>query len=237
MCPLLCSESRAWSLCFQVEFPEAQGDVPPGGQAAGASGGSGSGAGDVAPAEREIGRLGGDGSSSSKPVMVPFACHVNHSPRPHCVRYGRLTPRTQTLDYPAFRPCSKGQQVYISYGPVPNLKLICFYGFAVPSNPHDLVMLQLEVRSSRLEIALLAEYRRPAPRDPPPPDAGLCPPLCSRPRVRCSSSRRPRWSSWASRWSTTCRTARFRNRYGRFVCGGFAGCRCPVEWQHCASHS
>ena len=169
MCPLLCSESRAWSLCFQVEFPEAQGDVPPGGQAAGASGGSGSGAGDVAPAEREIGRLGGDGSSSSKPVMVPFACHVNHSPRPHCVRYGRLTPRTQTLDYPAFRPCSKGQQVYISYGPVPNLKLICFYGFAVPSNPHDLVMLQLEVRSSRLEIALLAEYRRPAPRDPPPP--------------------------------------------------------------------
>ena len=77
--------------------------------------------------------------------MVPFACHVNHSPRPHCVRYGRLNPRTQTLDYPAFRPCSKGQQVYISYGPVPNLKLMCYYGFAVPCNPHDLVMLQLEV--------------------------------------------------------------------------------------------
>lgn len=25
-------------------------------------------------------------SGSSKPVMVPFACHVNHSPWPHCVR-------------------------------------------------------------------------------------------------------------------------------------------------------
>lgn len=36
-------------------------------------------------------------------------------------------------------------QVFISYGPVPNLKLLVYYGFAVPSNPHDLVPLQLEV--------------------------------------------------------------------------------------------
>jgi hypothetical protein len=44
-------------------------------------------------------------------VMVPFACHVNHSPWPHCVRYGRLNPATRTLDFPAFRPCPQGQQV------------------------------------------------------------------------------------------------------------------------------
>ena len=32
------------------------------------------------------------------------------------VRYGRVNPQTRTLDYPAFRPCPKGQQVFISYG-------------------------------------------------------------------------------------------------------------------------
>jgi SET domain len=80
----------------------------------------------------------------SKTVMVPFACHVNHSPWPHVVRYGRINPGTNTLDYPAFRPCTKGEQVFISYGPVPNMKLISYYGFAIEDNPHDLVPMQLD---------------------------------------------------------------------------------------------
>jgi hypothetical protein len=80
----------------------------------------------------------------SKTVMVPFACHVNHSPWPHVVRYGRINPGTNTLDYPAFRPCKKAEQAFISYGPVPNMKLITYYGFAIENNPHDLVPLQLD---------------------------------------------------------------------------------------------
>jgi hypothetical protein len=80
----------------------------------------------------------------SKTVMVPFACHVNHSPWPHVVRYGRINPRSNTLDYPAFRPCLKGEQAFISYGPVPNMKLISYYGFAIEDNPHDLVPLQFD---------------------------------------------------------------------------------------------
>ena len=83
-------------------------------------------------------------NTKSKTAMVPFACHVNHSPWPHVVRYGRLNPSTGTLDYPAFRPCLKGEQVFISYGPVPNMKLLSYYGFAIPGNPHDLVPLTLE---------------------------------------------------------------------------------------------
>lgn len=84
-------------------------------------------------------------SSKSKTVMVPFACHVNHSPWPHVVRYGRIQPVTDTLDYPAFRPCRQGSQVFISYGPVPNLKLLTYYGFVIHRNPHDLVPLTLEL--------------------------------------------------------------------------------------------
>jgi len=80
----------------------------------------------------------------SKTVMVPFACHVNHSPWPHVVRYGRINPGSNTLDYPAFRPCTKGEQAFISYGPVPNMKLISYYGFALENNPHDVVPLHLD---------------------------------------------------------------------------------------------
>jgi histone-lysine N-methyltransferase SETD3 len=89
-------------------------------------------------------------AAKSKTVMVPFACLVNHSPWPHVVRYGRLDPRTRTLDYPAFRPCPKGAQAFISYGPVPNLKLLAYYGFALDGNPHDLVPVQLEASAVRI---------------------------------------------------------------------------------------
>lgn len=82
-------------------------------------------------------------STKSKTVMVPFGCLLNHSPWPHCVRYGRMD-ESGNLRFPAFRPCERGNQVFISYGPVPNVKLITYYGFAVNDNPHDIVPLTLE---------------------------------------------------------------------------------------------
>ena len=105
--------------CLQIEFPEEEGTGGVATTAAAAvspdKGGSSSrsaaqqGAnGDKAGSSADD---GGGSSGSSKVVMVPFACHINHSPWPHCVRYGRLNPRTRTLDYPAFRPCKEGQQV------------------------------------------------------------------------------------------------------------------------------
>jgi histone-lysine N-methyltransferase SETD3 len=87
-------------------------------------------------------------SPKSKTVMVPFACLVNHSPWPHVVRYGKMDVNTRSLRYPAFRPCSKGKQVFISYGPVPNVKLITYYGFVIPGNPHDIVPLTFETQGS-----------------------------------------------------------------------------------------
>lgn len=92
----------------------------------------------------------------SKTVMVPFACLVNHSPWPHVVRYGKMDMDSKMLRYPAFRPCEKGEQIFISYGPVPNMKLIAYYGFAIEGNPHDIVPITLEIpgQSTRVKEAL-----------------------------------------------------------------------------------
>lgn len=49
------------------------------------------------------------------------------------------------LCFPLFRPNSKNQQCFLSYGPLPNLKLLLFYGIATDGNPHDAVPLQLQV--------------------------------------------------------------------------------------------
>ncbi len=98
-------------------------------------------------------------STKSKTVMVPFGCLLNHSPWPHCVRYGRID--SGSLRFPAFRPCKKGNQVFISYGPAPNVKLITYYGFAVNDNPHDMVPLTFEPPdgcSPRVE-AVMSKYR------------------------------------------------------------------------------
>ncbi len=88
----------------------------------------------------------------SKTVMVPFACLVNHSPWPHVVRYGRVDQKHGVLRYPAFRPVEKGEQAFISYGAVPNLKLITYYGFSIADNPHDILSLTLEIPLYREEV-------------------------------------------------------------------------------------
>ena len=90
-------------------------------------------------------------SIKSKTVMVPFACLVNHSPWPHVVRYGKMDMTSKCLRYPSFRPCKKGEQAFISYGPVPNMKLMAYYGFAIDENPHDIVPLTLEIASKQNE--------------------------------------------------------------------------------------
>ena len=43
------------------------------------------------------------------------------------------------------RHCKAGEQCLLSYGPLPNLKLLLFYGFTLPSNPSDTVLLSFQV--------------------------------------------------------------------------------------------
>lgn len=43
------------------------------------------------------------------------------------------------------RACRPGEQCLMSYGPLPNLKVLLFYGFALPHNPSDTVSISFEV--------------------------------------------------------------------------------------------
>ena len=86
------------------------------------------------------------GDGSSQECLVPYASLVNHSPYPHIIQYGQLDTNTSMLCFPLFRPLTKDHQCFLSYGPLPNLKLLLFYGIAIPDNPHDAVPLQLQVQ-------------------------------------------------------------------------------------------
>jgi hypothetical protein len=83
---------------------------------------------------------------SCKECLVPYASLLNHSVRPHIVQYGQLDATTRQLCFPLFRPVSRGHQCFLSYGPLSNLKLMLFYGIAIPDNPYDVVQIELEVR-------------------------------------------------------------------------------------------
>lgn len=74
---------------------------------------------------------------ANRTCLVPYAGLLNHSPWPHVVRFSRLDPETQCLQLTSFRSCCRGEQCYLSYGPLSNDHLLLFYGFAVPDNPFD----------------------------------------------------------------------------------------------------
>lgn len=58
--------------------------------------------------------------------LVPFAGFFNHSLFPHVLRCDR---GASSLKFIASRPCSKGQQCYLSYGNFGRSKLFSHYGF------------------------------------------------------------------------------------------------------------
>ena len=50
-------------------------------------------------------------------AIVPFACLMNHSCRPHVVEYGSLTTTADghlQLDFKCCRPVAEGQQCFLS---------------------------------------------------------------------------------------------------------------------------
>lgn len=61
----------------------------------------------------------------------------------------RFNPATSALDGLATTDLEPGSQVLRSYGPHGNAELLATYGFALPTNAHERVPLQLAVGKDR----------------------------------------------------------------------------------------
>ncbi|EFJ18255.1 hypothetical protein SELMODRAFT_420274 [Selaginella moellendorffii] len=49
-------------------------------------------------------------------------------------------------------------QCFSSYGALPNIDLLCFYGFVLENNPYDTIPVELEIPESPAKVALMERY-------------------------------------------------------------------------------
>jgi hypothetical protein len=82
-----------------------------------------------------------DGATA--PALVPFVSLLNHSPWPHIVRFSEVDAASNALQLRLLRPAAAGEEVCLSYGPLPNQDLLLFYGFAVRGNPSEAAEVEL----------------------------------------------------------------------------------------------
>ncbi len=80
---------------------------------------------------------------SISPHLAPVATLLNHAVWPHIVHYSQLDESDGCLKLRLFRAAVKGEECCLSYGPLPNYKLLLFYGFTLPDNPYDTVDFEL----------------------------------------------------------------------------------------------
>ncbi|XP_031484378.1 uncharacterized protein LOC116253606 isoform X2 [Nymphaea colorata] len=80
--------------------------------------------------------------------LVPIAGFLNHSLWPHILHYGKVDAETGVLKFCASRPCRRGKQCYLSYGPFSGAHFVNFYGFLPKGdNPYDLIPLDVDSSS------------------------------------------------------------------------------------------
>ncbi|KAK9831771.1 hypothetical protein WJX74_008834 [Apatococcus lobatus] len=77
------------------------------------------------------------------PCLVPVATLLNHALWPHIVHFSHLDDQDDCLKLRLFREVLKGQECCLSYGPLPNHKLLLFYGFTIADNPYDTIEFEL----------------------------------------------------------------------------------------------
>ena len=123
----LCVDAYLWAVqvwyafAMEVEVPAAANPPPPPGSSPGQA---------AAPA-------------ATTPALAPLAFLLNHSARPHAVRYGGLEAGEDggglVMRVRACAPAGPGEEVTLSYGPKTNADLLLFYGFALAlaDNPDD----------------------------------------------------------------------------------------------------
>ncbi|EJD38215.1 SET domain-containing protein [Auricularia subglabra TFB-10046 SS5] len=90
---------------------------------------------------------------SSHPVLVPLIDSLNHA-RAHPVSWS-VSPAdngAHTLSIVQHAPVAAGAEVLNNYGPKPNAELVLGYGFALPDNPDDTLVLKVSGAADRREI-------------------------------------------------------------------------------------
>ncbi|XP_019182205.1 PREDICTED: uncharacterized protein LOC109177335 [Ipomoea nil] len=77
--------------------------------------------------------------------LIPIAGFLNHSTSPHILHYGKVDSTTNTIRFPLSRPCSTGEQCFLSYGNFSSSHLLTFYGFLPRlENPYDVIPLDID---------------------------------------------------------------------------------------------
>jgi SET domain-containing protein 6 len=76
--------------------------------------------------------------------MVPLAEMFNHSPDPNCDWSGN---HTRTFEIRAQQDIPAGTPLTVTYGKVPNKRLLAQYGFCIEDNRHDVATLRLRVET------------------------------------------------------------------------------------------
>ncbi|QRV94838.1 hypothetical protein RhiJN_22856 [Ceratobasidium sp. AG-Ba] len=90
---------------------------------------------------------------TSHQVLLPGIDSLNHK-RATPVSWVSSTGEHDTLDLILHEPVPQGSECFNNYGPKPNSELILGYGFAIPSNPDDTIILSLASSNSTGGIAV-----------------------------------------------------------------------------------
>ena len=89
-------------------------------------------------------------SDSTQPILIPGVDALNHA-RGQPVSWSVTIPeskdevvsRKPTISLIVHRPTPEGEELFNNYGPKPNSELILGYGFSMPNNPDDTIVLQI----------------------------------------------------------------------------------------------
>lgn len=90
-------------------------------------------------------------SPLTEPVLLPGIDSLNHArgqPVSWVVRYPNNVPPDSSLQEPKISlilhtPATGGNELFNNYGPKPNSELILGYGFSLPQNPDDTILLKI----------------------------------------------------------------------------------------------
>lgn len=104
---------------------------------------------------------------STKPILLPGVDSLNHK-RGHPVSWvitipvdsnyntnpssTLATPKEPTISLILHNGAHAGEELFNNYGPKPNAELILGYGFSLPNNPDDTILLKIGGSAKRWEV-------------------------------------------------------------------------------------